>query len=43
MSLEEIFFVVDTQGKGKKLIYAYPSQKIELDELRLSSDLILNE
>jgi len=25
MSLEEIFFVVDTQGRGKKLICAYPS------------------
>ena len=43
MSLEEIFFVVDTQGRGKKLICAYPSQKIELEELKLSGDLILNE
>ena len=43
MSLKEIFFVVDTQGKGKKLIHAYPSQKIEIDEFKLNSDLILNE
>ena len=43
MSLDQLFFIVDIAGKGKKLIYAYPFQKIKIDEFKLNTDFIKNE
>ncbi len=40
MSLSQIFFIVDIAGKGKKLIYAYPHQKMELEEFKLKTEYI---